>query len=447
MRTTSARANAHGHDDGFTLIELLIGIAVSGLIIGAVATAFIAALGATAGSEKRMNASHDAQLVSTYLPADLLSATSIDTTETTASTCSGATGKNVLQLGWTEAITANPTVTFAASYRYVESGSEVRLVRYYCTSAGTSSTTIVAHGLKPIATPASPLTSGPIDAVVTCGNRLQLTLHEAEGYTYKVSGARRTPVTTPCGAATPLSVLTSLQMKDIDKDGRVDQLVAAFDSSLDASCSAGWALANVPSAGSLGTVAITGSTATITVNEGAGARDTAVGSFTAAISPGASCLVDPFTAKVPADGAAPVVVGVTSTDGDGMIETGDKLAVTFSEAVVGASGAVTVTETDPSGSGNDTMQITGFTNGALDMGSNGYISGNAKAVSFAGSVASSGATATVTITGTCTGNCSNVAGSSGAFVFDPDPTIKDAAGNVAIKQATSPPPGAGFKVF
>ena len=86
--------------------------------------------------------------------------------------------------------------------------------------------------------------------------------------------------TAPVDQATP--VLVSLVMQDVNTNGKVDRVLATFSESL-AAYSAGtapWTLANVPSGGSLSSVSVAGAVATLTIAEGAGAPDTAVGSFT-----------------------------------------------------------------------------------------------------------------------------------------------------------------------
>ena len=92
------------------------------------------------------------------------------------------------------------------------------------------------------------------------------------------------PATAPVDKAVP--VLLSMAMKDINGNGKIDQVIATFSESL-APYGAGntpWTLANVPSGGSLSAVAAVGATATLTVSEGAGNPDTSVGSFTVALA-------------------------------------------------------------------------------------------------------------------------------------------------------------------
>ena len=125
-------------------------------------------------------------------------------------------------------------------------------------------------------------------------------------------------------------------------------------------------------------------TATLTISEGAGAPDTAVGSFTIALTSNATGIRDAagnqssFTATTPTDAAKPVPVSVTSVNNGltaGLMEAGDTFVVTFSEAIATAVGpGATITETDPSGAGNDRLTIPGLTAAAgVVTGSNLYI--------------------------------------------------------------------------
>lgn len=138
---------------------------------------------------------------------------------------------------------------------------------------------------------------------------------------------------------------TAMDMRDTDGDGRVDQVVLTFNETLDTytAGTAPWTLANVPSAGSLGSVSASGTTATLNITEGAGAKDTSVGSFTVALAGNASGIRDAagnrasFTASAPTDDAAPVPVTVTLSNKSGgtagKLESGDFFTVTYSEAV------------------------------------------------------------------------------------------------------------------
>lgn len=265
-------------------------------------------------------------------------------------------------------------------------------------------------------------------------------------------------VATSCSGAmsfTPVAsgpTLTALDLKDIDHDGKVDQVVATFSSSL-AACSgacstSGWTLSNVPSGGSLSSVTVSGTQATLTLTQGAGAQDTSVGTMTVALGTSAG-LKDgsghavSFLSTIPADKAAPVPVSMTSTNKAGgtagKAEAGDKITVTYSEAIATVGGA-TSTVTLSTSSGNSkpvNVAITNFATGTFAIGNttNYMAKGSANAVfgTAASSVTKSGAQVTVTL-GTWAGAGSLNTGSyavGATTAFTPDAGIKDAAGNSA----------------
>src|SRR5207342_960921 len=125
-------------------------------------------------------------------------------------------------------------------------------------------------------------------------------------------------------------------------NGKVDRVLATFSETL-AAYSAGtapWTLANVPSGGSLSSVSVATTVATLTIAEGAGAPDTAVGSFTVALASAATGIRDAagnlssFAATSPADGAKPVLVAGTlvmqDVNANGRV---DRVQATFSETL------------------------------------------------------------------------------------------------------------------
>ncbi len=141
--------------------------------------------------------------------------------------------------------------------------------------------------------------------------------------------------------------LSSLQMFDSDGDGKVDQVVATFDEALDpaAVTTAGWTLTSAPSGATLASVAVSGSTATLTLTEGTGAANTAVGSFRVALAANANAIRDlngnqaSFTATAPTDRAAPAPVTVTmqDTNTNGKV---DRVRMVFSESLATYSAGV-----------------------------------------------------------------------------------------------------------
>ena len=246
--------------------------------------------------------------------------------------------------------------------------------------------------------------------------------------------------------------LTALEMFDSNLNGRVDRVVATFSDDIvcNAPCTSPWTLSNVPSGGTLSSVSVATNRATLSLTEGAGAQDTAVGLFGVALSASPTGVRDAdghqssFSATAPTDKAGPVPTAISDTNvgTDGKMEAGDTLSVTFSEALAAASVPATasVTETDPNGTGNDTLAISGVTAGALDTGSDGYIKNNNSYASFSGStVVLTGASKTVAVTvgGSCyssSGTCAvNIlAGGSGSLSLVPAGSLTDSVGNPAV---------------
>jgi hypothetical protein len=254
----------------------------------------------------------------------------------------------------------------------------------------------------------------------------------------------------PTDGAKP--ALLTLTMLDSNTNGKVDRATAVFSETL-AAYTAGntpWTLANVPSTGTLASVAVATTTATLTITEGAGAANTAVGSFTVALATSATGIRDAagnqssFTATTPTDGAAPVPISIATTTAGttaGLMQVGDALAVTFSEAILASSvpAATTITETDPSGGGNDTLTITSLTNAARSLGANTYVATDNTSAAFASSTLSlAGATVTATVAGACTGTCgANLTAGQGALAFAAATSLTDPAGNAAAGALTT----------
>ena len=167
----------------------------------------------------------------------------------------------------------------------------------------------------------------------------------------------RFAATAPADLATP--VLVSLVMQDTNANGKVDRAVAIFSEALAAytAATAPWTLANAPSGGSLASVAVATSNATLTITEGAGAPDTAVGAFTIALTTNPTGIRDAagnqssFAATAPTDSAKPVLVAGTlvmkDIDGNGKI---DHVTADFSEPLASSTDTTPWTLTNvPSG--------------------------------------------------------------------------------------------------
>jgi hypothetical protein len=255
-----------------------------------------------------------------------------------------------------------------------------------------------------------------------------------------------TSTTTPASTTTttaPPPVLSVLTLWDDNHNGKVDHIRATFSGNLDAGCDDNWSLSGaVPSGGSLSNVAVSAAVATLTLAEGAGTPDTAVGTLKVSFS--SDCNATGFGATAPADKAPPAVVGISTTNHAGgvagLMEAGDTLVITFSEPIAAGvpTGAVTVTE-----DGNypsDNLEVTDVTNGYVPTGGN-YVSPDSKTAWFPDSSVTSSPdnkTLTVTVGGSCTQDCSKLMPGSGDLEFVPANTLLDAAGNVAVANGVTP---------
>ena len=135
----------------------------------------------------------------------------------------------------------------------------------------------------------------------------------------------------------------TLVMRDVDGNGKVDRVLATFSETLVASSdTAPWTLTAVPSAGSLASVSTSGATATLVLTEGAGAQNTAVGSFRVVLAASATGIRDAaanhssFASTAPVDQATPVLVSLVMQDvnTNGKV---DRVLATFSESLAAYS--------------------------------------------------------------------------------------------------------------
>jgi hypothetical protein len=210
-------------------------------------------------------------------------------------------------------------------------------------------------------------------------------------------------------------------------------------------------------------VTISGSTATLNLTEGAGAANTAVGSFTIALA-NTSGITDTtgnhasFAAQSPADKAPPVPIALALGDGNGQAGAGDTASITFSEPLAVASICSTwsgdTTNQQVAGNGNvatiadnvtanDTLSsvVTASSNcssvvhvGVIDLGSTGWVtatatfSGNGKNSRTLAEWTVASSTLTITLGSLTTGTAGTVSGVVTA-TYTPDAGLTDVAGN------------------
>jgi hypothetical protein len=119
----------------------------------------------------------------------------------------------------------------------------------------------------------------------------------------------------------------------------------------------------------------------------------------------------------------------------------DTLTLQFSEPIATSISTTTIVYTDPQGSGNDTISMSGITSGALTTNSNNYNTANTSTVQFTGAVSKSGNNVTVTLANplTCVPvGCLTLGIVTGetAWTFTPATSLADAAGNTATGTRT-----------
>lgn len=248
------------------------------------------------------------------------------------------------------------------------------------------------------------------------------------------------------------AVLTQLAMFDGDANGKVDRVVATFSGNVScaAPCLSPWTFAKVPSGGTLQSVSTSGRDVTLRLKEGSGAPSTAPGGFTVSLAAAANGVVDSssrqsrFGSTTPDDKAGPVPTDIASTKGAkaNVMEPGDTFTATFSEPIAPASvNAANVKEYDQNGAGNDQIIIVGLTDGAMDLGSDKYVTAPNGTIVFANStltLTSGNTKIKSTIVGSCSGTaCGAVGpGAKAVVTFRPEPTLTDVSGNGAVGSHT-----------
>jgi hypothetical protein len=331
--------------------------------------------------------------------------------------------------------------------------------------------------LQPFTAPTSVFTlvaapsGATLSSVATSGAAATLTLAEGAGAASTAVGSFTTALAAhaagirdaagnlssyvaraPADRAAP--ALVSLLLLDNDADGRVDRVTAQFSEALQTytAGTAPWTLTNVPSGGSLSGVSLSSSTLTLTLIEGAGPADTAVGDMTVAMASNAAGARDAagnrasFGATAPVDAAKPVPVTISDTNGsmDGKPQLGDSLVITFSEPLAPGSvpDSTTATFTGGAGTASDTLAISGISNGARTTGGNRYVTTSGGVAAFSSYVflMVDDTTIVVTIGLTCSGGGCSALGqqtTNGTYSFVAAPTLTDLAGNAAATTATT----------
>lgn len=181
-------------DTGFTLVELLAAVAILGVVVLPLTGGIILGLRTMNSTTSRYSASNDAQVLSRYLPPDVQSANTGNTSSLSA--CTGTSNRKVQ-------LTVNTDGTGTRTIMYWLRGSTAaryELVRSVwdnganCTMAQPTRTTVMARN---IANPTSDVTATPLSGT-PMGFRIRVAeapaQNETTGYTFTVSARKRTTV-------------------------------------------------------------------------------------------------------------------------------------------------------------------------------------------------------------------------------------------------------------
>jgi prepilin-type N-terminal cleavage/methylation domain-containing protein len=225
--TTSPR-RLSSLEAGFTLIELVVVIAVTGLVLGAVAVGLTVTWRSDDAAFQRLAKSHDAQLAATYIVNDAQSSGgtgNVSSTDPSPFTCAdpsivGSTNYTVaspaiLMLKWIDTTASTtPTIT-VKSVDYVivtaKSSNVTTLRRWYCVGGGLANDTTIGHYVDPANPPSAtcyaanrspePCSANPAPRTVTVKITETKASSETSPYSYSLTGEfRQTP---PGSSGTP----------------------------------------------------------------------------------------------------------------------------------------------------------------------------------------------------------------------------------------------------
>lgn len=185
-------------DRGFTLPELIISIAVTSIVVAAIATTFSVVIRTQPATEARIDDARTLLGVSTWLPADVSSTPIVPVAEApshynlapgTGSGCGMEAGINLLRLRWTETI-GGGTTTYTAAYRYVESNGW-RIVRVACSGDGAATSLSLTSALPPPGDDAVQVAWKVSDAGMVYG--IEMTITTFDGDQVRVDATSKNP--------------------------------------------------------------------------------------------------------------------------------------------------------------------------------------------------------------------------------------------------------------
>jgi hypothetical protein len=237
---------------------------------------------------------------------------------------------------------------------------------------------------------------------------------------------------------------------DTNTDGVLDQLKLTFSEDIEQTVDKDLftITSSVTGSNAISTATVLNRVVTINLSGGSSVN-TAPGAMRIALAAASNGIRDlwgnqsSFGATPLTDAAKPVLLALSDTNilFDGKAVALESLTLGFSEPIATAITTATISYTDPSGTGNDTIAISGITAGPLTTNSNGYNADSSSTGTVSALVSKSGNNVTVTVASPL--SCSpllclwlGTGSDSSAWTFTPATTLVDAAGNTATGTRT-----------
>jgi prepilin-type N-terminal cleavage/methylation domain-containing protein len=155
--STNVNLPARHRDAGMSLVELLVSIVISGTLVTAIALGFSVIARNHQPTLDRVAESKDISFIQAWIPVDLASSVTVDTSPTAQPAANGPAavtlpGTNVMTIERKD-LTIPNAPNYLVAYRYVNVGDEWQLIRYEIKNPGLPTQTVestgVAHELAP----------------------------------------------------------------------------------------------------------------------------------------------------------------------------------------------------------------------------------------------------------------------------------------------------------
>lgn len=185
-------------EEGFTLIEMILAIAIGGIIVTVIASAFIITLKTDGSTITRLNLSRDRQVLANFFVNDVESTTGggvVLGATSSVTTCSSP--RSVLRLSWTPP--TGPMNT--ADYTVEQDGTTCVMYRTLSTSAGSVlARTMVVRNLLDASSPSANATVSPLP--VTAATTVGLNLKDSSNVSWSVTATLRSALPNPSTTTT-----------------------------------------------------------------------------------------------------------------------------------------------------------------------------------------------------------------------------------------------------